>query len=338
MIFNAITLAAALAATAVSAHGDVDREIAMRSAMLELTSRDLSQCASKLQARGFEERAIQRRSETRAKLMKKRGIKARDVDSVLATDHNMTSLAYTVDTDESVIFASNGSCTLTPEGESGPYYVGGEFVRSDLVEDVVGVPVHYEFQILDADTCEPIVGSYFEIFNCNSTGVYSGTTNAGNGNTADVSVLDLTWLRGLQPTDDEGVASFDTIFPGHYTGRATHIHTLLHHTNTTVRENGTVYDTTFTHIGQTFWDQSVRDQVELLYPYNTNTQTVTSNADDKVFLVEAPTSDPVFRYVQLGDSIEDGFLAWMVLSVNTTLATEVGPAATFYQSGGVESA
>lgn len=42
--------------------------------------------------------------------------------------------------------------------------VGGEFVRSDLVEDVVGVPVHYEFQILDADTCEPIVGSYFEIF------------------------------------------------------------------------------------------------------------------------------------------------------------------------------
>lgn len=75
MIFNAITLAAALAATAVSAHGDVDREIAMRSAMLELTSRDLSQCASKLKARGFEERAVQRRSETRAKLMKKRGIK-----------------------------------------------------------------------------------------------------------------------------------------------------------------------------------------------------------------------------------------------------------------------
>lgn len=46
--------------------------------------------------------------------------------------------------------------------------VGGEFVRSDLVEDVVGVPVHYEFQILDADTCEPIVGSYFEIFSKNS--------------------------------------------------------------------------------------------------------------------------------------------------------------------------
>jgi hypothetical protein len=82
----------------------------------------------------------------------------------------------------------------------------------------------------------------------------------------------------------------------------------------------------------------VRDQIETLYPYNTNTQTVTANADDKVFLVEAPTSDPVFRYVQLGDSIEDGFLAWIVLSVNTTLSTEVSPAATYYESGGVESA
>jgi hypothetical protein len=172
---------------------------------------------------------------------------------------------------------------------------------------------------------------------CNSTGVYSGTTNSGNGNTADTSVLNKTWLRGVQPTDEEGVASFDTIFPGHYTGRATHIHTLLHR-NATVRDNGTVFDTSFSHIGQTFWDQTVRDAVELLSPYNTNTQTVTSNADDRVLQGEAATSDPVFRYVQLGDDIQDGFLAWIVLSVNTTLSNTVSPAAILYESGGVEEA
>lgn len=149
--------------------------------------------------------------------------------------------------------------------------------------------------------------------------------------------MNETWLRGLQPTDEEGVAEFDTIFAGHYTGRATHIHTLLHR-NATVRENGTVFDTSLSHVGQTFWDQSVRDQVELLYPYNTNTQTVTANADDKVFLVEAPTSDPVFKYVQLSDSIEDGFLAWIVLAVNTTLSSTVSPAAVLYENGGVEDA
>jgi protocatechuate 3,4-dioxygenase beta subunit len=149
--------------------------------------------------------------------------------------------------------------------------------------------------------------------------------------------LNETWLRGLQPTDEEGVAEFDTIVAGHYTGRATHIHTLLHR-NATVRENGTVFDTSFSHIGQMFWDQSVRDKVEQIYPYNTNTQTVTANADDKVFLVEAPTSDPVFKYVQLGDDIQDGFLAWIVLAVNTTLSNTVSPAAVLYASGGVEEA
>lgn len=218
--------------------------------------------------------------------------------------------------------------------------VAGEYARTDLVDDQQGVPVHYEFQILDIDTCEPVVGSYFEIFMANSTGVYSGTTNDGNGNTADVTVLDKTFLRGLQPTDDEGVASFDALFPGHYTGRATHIHTILHQ-NATVRDNGTVYDLTASHIGQTFWDQAARDVVETTFPYNTNTNEVTANADDKVVIAETlteGTSDPMFNYVQLGDSVEDGFLAWITLAINTTLSNSINPAANYYATGGVESA
>lgn len=122
------------------------------------------------------------------------------------------------------------------------------------------------------------------------------------------------------------------------TGRATHIHTILHR-NATARENGTIYDLTASHIGQTFWDQSVRDAVELLSPYNTNTNAVTLNADDKVVIAETEvngTSDPFFNYVQLGETIEDGFLAWIVLAVNTSLSTTVSPAAVYYASGGVE--
>ncbi|KAG4427705.1 hypothetical protein IFR05_016810 [Cadophora sp. M221] len=321
MHFSTIA-ATVLSAAVVSAHGnhDLDREIAVREAIFHYTSRDVSHCAAKLKSRGFEARAIQRRSDVAAELMKKRGIKSRDVASVLATDHNSTDLGYTLDTAETTIFASNGSCVLTPEGESGPYYVAGEYVRTNLVDEMVGVPVHYDFQILDVETCEPVVGKYFEIFNCNSTGVYSGTTMSGNGNTDDISVLNEIFLRGLQPTDSDGVASFDTLFAGHYTGRATHIHTILH-MNAIVRDNGT----------------SIRDQVELLAPYNTNTQTVTSNAADRVFAVEAASSDPVFNYVMLGDSLQDGLLAWLTLGVNTTLSSTISPAATYYESGGVES-
>ena len=76
--------------------------------------------------------------------------------------------------------------------------------------------------------------------------------------------------------------------------------------------------------------------VETLPPYNTNTINATANADDKVFLAEAPTSDPVFQYVQLGDDIQDGFLAWMVMAINTTLDNTINPAAVLYESGGVE--
>lgn len=122
------------------------------------------------------------------------------------------------------------------------------------------------------------------------------------------------------------------------TGRATHIHTILHR-NATARANGTIYDLTASHIGQTFWDQSVRDAVELLSPYNTNTNAVTENVDDKVVIAETAvngTSDPFFNYVQLGETIEDGFLAWIVLAVNTSLSTTISPAAVYYASGGVE--
>lgn len=49
---------------------------------------------------------------------------------------------------------------------------------------------------------------------------YSGNGNYENGS----SNLDATFLRGVQETDVNGIMEVDTIFPGHYTGRAVHIH------------------------------------------------------------------------------------------------------------------
>ena len=44
------------------------------------------------------------------------------------------------------------------------------------------------------------------------------------GDPNDASILMGTTLRGVQPTDTDGIATFDTLMPGHYEGRATHIH------------------------------------------------------------------------------------------------------------------
>lgn len=62
-----------------------------------------------------------------------------------------------------------------------------------------------------------------DIWSANSTGVYSGVQSNGNGNYDDTSNLDNIALRGIQQADDDGVVQFSTIFPGHYTGRTTHI-------------------------------------------------------------------------------------------------------------------
>jgi len=89
-----------------------------------------------------------------------------------------------------------------------------------------------------------------------------------------------TYLRGIQPTDKDGVVVFDTIFPSNYSGRATHTH-LLVHSNATLLPNGTLLVNTgsITHNGQLFFNEKLRSAVEAASPYNTNTIEVTSNAE-----------------------------------------------------------
>src|SRR2546422_507266 len=57
-----------------------------------------------------------------------------------------------------------------------------------------------------------------EIWQCDASGNYSEYAQPGYNGTGQ------TFLRGLQSTDAEGRATFKTIYPGWYQGRATHIH------------------------------------------------------------------------------------------------------------------
>lgn len=140
---------------------------------------------------------------------------------MLATSHasNLTGVTPS-NADPSVLFAGNNSCILTPEVTQGPYWVQGELVREDVTEDQEGVALTLDIQIIDVNTCESVPAAWLEIWHCNSTGVYSGVVANGNGNSDDETNLDNTFLRGVQQADEEGVVRFETLFPGHYTGRA----------------------------------------------------------------------------------------------------------------------
>jgi hypothetical protein len=142
-----------------------------------------------------------------------------------------------------------------------------------------------------------------------------------NGNGADASNLNNTALRGIQLSDDDGVVQFTTKFPGHYAGRATHLHVVVHQ-DATQLENGTIVGSgTVPHIGQFFWDQKLITQVEATSPYTENTQRLTLNALDRVFGAQetrGTTSDPVFNYVFFGDTIEDGLFSWIYVGIDTS--------------------
>ena len=222
-ISSLLVLAASLLAIAHPGEHHEEEDIKLLVARREHQARarrGLDACQSKRHYKELQDRAIKRRA---AAVNIQRKAKRTDASG---TGHNLTDSRTDVDADSdpSTVFGSTHTCLLNPEGETGPYYVKGELIRQDLREDQPGIPIIIDGQFIDVETCEPIQGLYWDLWNCNSTGVYSGLVATGNGNTDDTSNLDATFLRGIQETDTDGVIQFLSVFPGHYSGRTTHHH------------------------------------------------------------------------------------------------------------------
>ena len=323
----------------------VKRQIDVRQLRAAAAKRSLDSCQDSLEHRSLMQRSHARRSEALSALRQKRGINAnskkfrRDLATLQefeAINHNQTGvLDYSPNTDVSTIFAANTSCILAPEVTDGPYYVNGELIRKDVKEDQVGIDLYLEVQYVDVTTCQPIPELFVDVWNCNATGYYSGVESGQGG-------LNTTFLRGIQETDEDGVVAFETIFPGHYDGRAIHTH-LLTKSNVTVRENQTTQDGAVTHIGQLFWPEELRSEVEATSPYSENTQAITSNDDDMWSIVQAADDyDPFPQFVYVGDDISDGLFAWIQIGVNATADYTddeyYNVAATYQAGGGVANA
>jgi hypothetical protein len=77
------------------------------------------------------------------------------------------------------------------------------------------------------------------------------------------------------------------------------------------------------HIGQLFFDQSLQHLVEYQEPYASNTQSLTTNDEDSILAAEADSSDPMVRYVLLGDNVADGVLGWISIGIYPTATRDV---------------
>lgn len=320
-------------------NAEVRHEIEVRNKQAASAKRTLATCSTTVNSRALHERAVARRADTAARLRTERGLSStkikhrRDLEDLAAYEllsHNVTQLGYDIGTDPTVIFSANTTYALTPNNTIGPYYVSGEFIRSDITDGEPGVPMHLDIQFINIATCDPVKDLSIDIWACNSTGVYSGIDAAqGQGG------LDTTFLRGIQTTDAEGVVQFDTIFPGHYAGRATHEH-VVSHMNGTILPNGTYTGGKANHIGQLFFDESLRAAIEATVPYSSNTIEPMSNADDMWAPVSASANyDPFVEYVMLGNSLSDGILAFITIGIDVNDDFEVGIAVYYGEDGGV---
>lgn len=132
-------------------------------------------------------------------------------------------------TDDKVMQPTAPACQLITQDITGPYYLDPRQLRSDLTEGQPGMPLQLDFQVVGTLTCQPLPGAQVHIWQCNAEGYYSGVKNLvfdselrPTGKEVDFS--DRSFLRGAQSTDADGRVLFQTIVPGWYSPRPTHLH------------------------------------------------------------------------------------------------------------------
>ncbi|MCJ1272141.1 hypothetical protein MMC22_012048 [Lobaria immixta] len=261
------------------------------------------------------------------KLIKRDAVEKRfsQTDAFLDEYRQARELNYNVDLikRDFIVSGPNSSCILTPESEEGPYYVPGMLIRKDIRESEPGIDLFLDVQITNVNNCEPLKGVYVDFWMANSTGVYSDI--------AFEKTVGQTYLRGIQPSDENGIVQVLTKFPGYYQGRAQHIHVKMH-VNGTILPNNTFSGGSVVHTGQVFFEQSTLTLINQVAPYSLDPNTLTLNSVDGVIQREGNSTNqsPFVELRSLGYNISAGFIGFINLAVDPTSVpalTPLGPIA-----------
>jgi protocatechuate 3,4-dioxygenase beta subunit len=232
-----------------------------------------------------------------------------------------TAFAKTSDGDD---YVANGAKagTLTAEQEEGPFYVAVDDVREDIVLGQTGLPLQLEITIINAKTCRPLKHAAVDIWHCNASGIYSDISSE--------NTVGKTYLRGVQFTNKHGLVSFRTIFPGHYSGRTTHIHARTHIGSTDSRRR--LVGGHIAHTGQMFPSDAVDKEVYKLSPYSAETASIVTHSEDRVW-TDQHGSEARLKVKKIGNRLSKGLAASVTLAVNPSAT----PALIGTTSGGTGS-
>ncbi len=157
-------------------------------------------------------------------------------DSTTSTSSTTTSDTSTSNSTTSSS-TSSSSCTVIPTETGGPYpgdgtnSVNGRTVNALILTGIVrsnikpsltttntatGVPLTIKLKLVNTNSsCASLAGYVVYLWHCTANGEYS---------LYSTDIISDSFLRGVQAADADGYVTFETVFPGCYSGRMTHVH------------------------------------------------------------------------------------------------------------------
>ncbi|OXA44291.1 uncharacterized protein LOC110857783 [Folsomia candida] len=177
----------------------------------------------------------------------------------------------------------NEKCDLTQPSSEGPFFLPNQPIRQDIREGRPGVPLKVEFTVKNT-TCHPVQDAQVHVWHADALGVYSaysdyyplGDPSAKlqiTGPHAEPSE-EATFLRGIQLTDSNGRAKFETIYPGWY-----HVRTLHLHLKVTLAGKDK-------YTGEIYFPDWLTDKIAKVEPYKSHDEKRLKNDDDSQFVRE----------------------------------------------------
>jgi protocatechuate 3,4-dioxygenase beta subunit len=178
-----------------------------------------------------------------------------------------------------------------PEDLSG----NAAFYRTNITEGKPGVPLSVALTFVNSNAnLAKLSNLRVDIWQCDKDGVYSGYVNSG------VNAVGKTYLRGIQLSNLLGMVKFQTIYPGWYSGRITHLHIQ-------VRRSGKLLKTT-----QLAFPQNITKAVyaSSLYKAHGQNTTIADFAHDHVFADGTGT-----EMLTLTGSVAAGYAASLTVGI-----------------------
>lgn len=125
------------------------------------------------------------------------------------------------------------ACSQTNSETAGPFPTinPANYATNNIVGDRTGVAFTININIVNLNAnCAAYQGAIVDIWHCDKDGYYS---QYGGTGMQTVNYTSNNFLRGRQVSNASGLVTFNSIFPGWYTGRATHIHVHIYNASGT---------------------------------------------------------------------------------------------------------